>query len=82
MLSQGSASQSDECRAPPTRCLHAGRETGNILLVFIRATPVAHGPRLGVESELQLPAYTTATANEGSEPRLQPIPQVTAIPDP
>ena len=34
-----------------------------------RATPVAYmeGPRLGVEVELWLPAYTTATANVGSE---------------
>ena len=27
-------------------------------------------PRLGVESELKLPAYTTATATMGSEPRV------------
>jgi len=37
-------------------------------------------PRLGVESELQLLAYTTATA--GSKPHLQPTPQITATPDP
>ena len=29
-------------------------------------------PSLGVELELQLPAYTTATANARSEPKLQP----------
>ena len=46
-------------------------------------------PRLGAESELQLPAYTTATgllhrsySNARSEPRLQPTPQLTATPDP
>ena len=35
--------------------------------------------RLRVESELQLLVYTTAT---GSEPHLQPTPQLTAAPDP
>ena len=39
-------------------------------------------PRLGVQLELQLPAYTTATADAGYEPSLQPIPQLTARPDP
>ena len=29
-------------------------------------------PRLGVELELQVPAYTTATATPGSEPRPRP----------
>ena len=38
-------------------------------------------PGLGVESELQLPAYTTATAMR-SELSLQPPPQLTATPDP
>ena len=32
--------------------------------MYFRATPVAYG-WLGVESELQLPAYTTATATQG-----------------
>ena len=34
---------------------------------FLRATPVAYGsfPQARVESELQLPAYTTATATQG-----------------
>ena len=36
-------------------------------------------PRLGVESELHLPAYATDTR---SEPRLQPTPQLVATPDP
>ena len=36
--------------------------------------------RLGVESELQLPAYITATAR--SELRLWPTPQLTTTPDP
>jgi len=35
-------------------------------------------PRLGAESELQLPAYATATAT----PDLQPISQLTAVSDP
>ena len=36
-------------------------------------------PRTGIELELQLPVYTTAT---GSEPCLQPTPQPVAMPDP
>ena len=38
---------------------------------------------LGVELELQLLAYTTATAmwDRGSEPRLQSTPQLTAMLD-
>ena len=39
-------------------------------------------PRLGVKSELQLLAYTTATALWDLEPCLQPTPQLTATPDP
>ena len=39
-------------------------------------------PRLGIESELPLPAYTTATANSGSEAHLPPTPQLTATRDP
>ena len=38
-------------------------------------------PRLGVESELPLLAYTTATTTRGSEPRLRPTPQLTATPE-
>ena len=38
-------------------------------------------PRLGVKPDLQLPAYATATAIPGSEPRLRPTPQLTATPD-
>ena len=39
-------------------------------------------PRLGVESELQLPAYTTATAMQaGSKPHLRPTPQLMATLD-
>ena len=46
---------------------------------FFRAAPVAYGSsRLGVESELQLPAYTTITAVW----HLQPTPQLGATPDP
>ena len=39
-------------------------------------------PGLGVELELQLPAYTTATAMQNPSLRLQPTPQLTAMPDP
>ena len=39
--------------------------------------------RLGIELEMQLLAYATATAiNAGSEPCLQPTLQFTAMPDP
>ena len=38
-------------------------------------------PRLGVKSDLQLPAYATAMAM-GSEPWLQPTPQLMATLDP
>ena len=41
-------------------------------------------PRLGVESELQLPAYTTVTAmwDPGRVFDLQATPQLMAMPDP
>ena len=39
-------------------------------------------PRLGVESELQLPAYATATATPDLSPILRPTPHLTAMPDP
>ena len=39
-------------------------------------------PRIGVKSELQLPAYTTATATPDLEPHLRPAPLFTATPDP
>ena len=39
-------------------------------------------PRLGAKSELQLPAYTTATATLGSKPHLEPTPQLVATQDP
>ena len=32
-----------------------------VFFFFFRATPAAYGSSEGVESELQLPAYTTAT---------------------
>ena len=38
-------------------------------------------PRLGVESELQLPAYTSHS-HAGSKPHLQPTPQLMATLDP
>ena len=39
-------------------------------------------PRLGVKSELQLLAYTTAHGSTRSELHLQPTPQLTAMLDP
>ena len=39
-------------------------------------------PRLGVESELQLPAYTTATATLDPSRHLQPTPQLAETPAP
>ena len=39
-------------------------------------------PRLGIELELQLPAYTTAIAMQDPELRLRPTPQLRALPDP
>ena len=39
-------------------------------------------PRLGVESELQLPAYSTTTVTPDLRPVLQPTPQLMAMPDP
>ena len=50
------------------------------LFFFFLGPQVRHMevPRLGAESELQLPAYATATAT----PDLQPISQLTAVSDP
>ena len=39
-------------------------------------------PRLGVRSELQLPACATATATRALSRSLQPTPQFMAMPDP
>ena len=39
-------------------------------------------PRLGVESELQLPAYATATATQNPSHVCDLQPQLTATPDP
>ena len=39
-------------------------------------------PKVGVESELQLPTYTTATTQLGTKPHVQPTPQLTATLDP
>ena len=52
------------------------------LFVFLGPHPQhMEVPRLGVERELQLPAYTTATATE-SKQSLQPTPQLTGMPEP
>ena len=39
-------------------------------------------PRVGVKSELWLPAYTTAIATQDPRLSLQPTPQLTAMLDP
>jgi len=39
-------------------------------------------PRVGVQSELHLPAYAHSHSNTGSEPHLQPTPQLMAMLDP
>ena len=55
----------------------------NIYIFFclLRAPPWhMEVPRLAVESELQLPAYSHS--NVGSEPHLWPTPQLTPMPDP
>ena len=53
-----------------------------ILLPFLGPLPWhMEVTRLGIESELKPPAYTRATATAGSEPRLQPTPQLMATPD-
>ena len=39
-------------------------------------------PSLGAELELQPLAYAMATANAKAKPRLQPTPQLTAMPEP
>ena len=39
-------------------------------------------PRLGVESELQPPAYTTAIAAQDPSHHVQLTPELTATPDP
>ena len=52
---------------------------------FPRTTPTAYGgSRLGVELELQLPAYTTVTTtwDPSCVCNLQPTPQLLATPDP
>ena len=52
-------------------------------LLFFGATPTAYGgPRLGVEWELQLPAYAPAHSNARSKPWLWPTTQLMAMPDP
>ena len=44
----------------------AKKKNSLLILLFFRAVPMAYGvPRLGVELELQLLAYATATATQG-----------------
>ena len=54
-----------------------------VFFVVSWATPVAYGgSQARVESELQPPAYTRATAMRDLSAHLQPTPQLTATPDP
>ena len=54
-----------------------------VFLVFSRASPVAHG---GSQPRGQIRAVAAGLyhshSNAGSEPQLQPTPQLTAMPDP
>ena len=59
-------------------------EMSIIIIIFALLGPQPQHmdvPGLGVESELQVLAYTTATIT-GSEPHLQSTPQLMAMPDP
>ena len=48
--------------APPPSLSLSLSPSLSLSFFFLRAAPAAYGiPRLGVESQLQLPAYTTAT---------------------
>ena len=56
---------------------------GFLFLVFLGPYPWhMEVPRLGVKLELQLPAYTTATATWDPSLCLLPTPQLMATPDP
>ena len=53
------------------------------LLLFLGLHPQhMEVPRQGVQSQLQLPAYPTATAMPDPSRCLQPTPQLMATPDP
>ena len=55
----------------------------SIFFFFLEPHPMHMDvPRLGVESELQVPAYATATAKVAPKLLLQPASQLTATPDP
>ena len=58
-------------------------KTPFLFLLFVRLHPGHMDvPRLGAESEPQLPVYTTATATGRSKLPLQPTPQLITMPDP
>ena len=60
---------------------HSGQVTKDIFFLFLGLHPQhMEAPRLGVKSELQLVAYTTATAMPDPKPCQQPTPQLTAAP--
>ena len=58
--------------------------SGDIFFFFFLRPHLWHMefPRLGVESELQLPSLHHSHSNAGSELHLRPTPQLTAMPDP
>ena len=62
-------------------CLFALQKDG--FFFFFLGLPLHHMEvsRLGVELGLQLPAHSHSHSHMGSELRLRPTPQVTAMPD-
>ena len=62
---------------------YEGKNTVTFYLFFVLGPHLRHTevPGLGVKAELQLLAYVTATATQGSELSLRPTPQLTATPD-
>ena len=59
--------------------LHQSHTNAKYFHLLFRATPMAHG-----DSQAKGPIRVTAArhSHAGSEPHLQPIPQLTAMPDP
>ena len=61
----------------------AGLQKLNFFFVFFRAAPWhMEVPRLGVKSELLATSLRHSHSHAGSEPHLQPTPQLMTTPDP
>ena len=74
---------SSNSTCPKQNCLHSTPAFCCYRRCFLGPYPQhMEVPRLEVKSELQLLAYTIATRHTGSEPNLQPTPQLLATPDP